>query len=102
MQLPKDQGTIVFEGLNKPKNVGFVSKEDSIGIDGKLRAKNRLIFIQLRKDNNNLKTIKEIAVLIAHELAHTAMNHVTWRDDDHDKNFKKVNKIILKHILYNT
>lgn len=98
MQLPKDQRNIVFEGLNKPKNVEFMSNERDIGADGKLRAKKRLIFIQLRKKNNKLKTIKELSGLIAHELTHTAMNHVTWRDDDHDENFKKVNKIILKHI----
>ena len=101
MQLPEDQGMIIFEGLNKPKNVEFMSKETRLGIDGKLRAKKRLIFIQLRKENNKLKPIKDLIGLIAHEFAHTAMNHVTWRDDDHDKNFKKVNKIILKHILFN-
>lgn len=101
MQLPKDQGTIIFEGLNKPKNVTHMSKEDRMGIDGKLRAKKRLIFIQLRKEKNKLKTIKDLIRLIAHELTHTAMNHVIWRDDDHDKNFKKINKIILKHLLLN-
>jgi len=98
MQLPKDQRNIIFEGLNKPKNVEFMSNERDIGVDGKLRAKKRLIFIQLRKKNNKLKTIKDLSGLIAHELTHTAMNHVTWRHDDHDENFKKVNKIILKHI----
>ena len=38
MQLIKDQGTIKFEGLNKPKEVKR-TQEINVGEDGKLRAK---------------------------------------------------------------
>ena len=77
MQLLKDQGFIKFDGLNKPKNV-IKTKLRKIGLDGSLRAKNRLIFLTLRKKNGRLKKIHELYPLIAHELTHTALNHVTW------------------------
>jgi len=98
MQLLKDQGSIKFEGLNKPK---FVVKTNKIpvGEDGKLRAKHRRIFLNLRKENGRLKTLKELRNLIAHEITHTAMNHVRWRDDDHDEKFNYYNKLILRHLL---
>ena len=47
MQLIKDQGSIKFEGLNKPKFVVMTNKI-SVGVDGKLRAKHRRIFLNLR------------------------------------------------------
>ena len=97
MQLPKDQGEIIFEGLNKPKNV-TPTEEISIGKDGKLRAKSRLIFLQLRNANGKLKNISSLKELIAHELAHTAENHVIWRDDDHDEDYENTLKIIRKYI----
>lgn len=97
MQLPKDQKEIIFEGLNKPKNVKS-TKHISIGKDGKLRAEYRLIFLKLRDDNGKLKNINSLKKLISHELAHTAMNHVRWRDDDHDANYQKTLKIINKYI----
>lgn len=97
MQLPKDQGKIIFEGLNKPKNIRSTSKIN-IGKDGNLRAGYRLIFLQLRDSNGKLKSIESLKKLIAHELTHTALNHVKWRDNDHDNNFNSMNKIIYKHI----
>lgn len=98
MQLLKDQGSIKFEGLNKPK---FVVKTNKIpvGEDGKLRAKHRRIFLNLRKENGKLKTLRDLRNLIAHEITHTAMNHVRWRDDDHDEKFNYYNKLILRHLL---
>ncbi len=97
MQLPKDQGEIIFEGLNKPKEIHLTRKQN-IGVDGKLRAKYRVIFLTIRNNNNKLKKISSLKKLIAHELTHTAMNHVLWREDDHDDKFNKYNKIILTHI----
>ena len=42
------------------------------------------------------KNINDLKPLIAHELTHTAMNHVRWRDDDHDSEFNYYyNKILL-------
>ncbi len=98
MQLIKDQGSIKFEGLNKPKFVVMTNKIP-VGVDGKLRAKHRRIFLNLRKQNGRLKTLKELRNLIAHEITHTAMNHVKWRDDDHDEKFDFYNKLILRHLI---
>ena len=98
MQLIKDQGTIKFEGLNKPKEVQLTS-EPSIGVDGQLRAKYRRIFLTLRHPDGRLKSLNKLKKLIAHEFAHTAMNHVRWRDDDHNEKFNYIYKLILKHFL---
>jgi len=100
MQLIKDQGSIKFEGLNKPKEVKYTSKQ-SVGEDGKLRAKYRKIFLTIRNESGKLKTIRQLKNLIAHELTHTALNHVRWREDDHDEKFTYYNKLILRHLLLN-
>ena len=100
MQLIKDQGTIKFEGLNKPKEVKR-TQEINVGEDGKLRAKYRKIFLTLRNENGKLKTLKQLKSLIAHELTHTALNHVRWREDDHDEKFNFYNKLILRYLLLN-
>lgn len=97
MQLKKDQLCIKFEGLNKPKNV-HVTNENSIGPDKILRANYRIIFLTLR-NNGKLKSIKSLKSLIAHELTHTALNHVQWRDDDHGPEFKIMYNIILRNLL---
>ena len=98
MQLIKDQGTIKFEGLNKPKEVKR-TQEINVGEDGKLRAKYRKIFLTLRNKNGKLKTLKQLKSLISHELTHTALNHVRWREDDHDEQFNFYNKLILRYLL---
>tara|TARA_Y100000022_G_C13255357_1_gene379384 strand:- start:1324 stop:1848 length:525 start_codon:yes stop_codon:yes gene_type:complete len=98
MQLIKDQGSIKFEGLNKPKLVKKTYKK-AVGKDGNLRASYRLIFLTLRTESGKIKTINRLKRLIAHELTHTALNHVTWRDDNHSFNFNYYNKLILKHLL---
>lgn len=97
MQIIKDQGSIKFEGLNKPKGV-YISDKMNIGEDKNLRASYRLIFLTLRDENGNIKKIKNLRNLIAHELTHTALNHVRWREDDHDTKFNYYNKLILKHL----
>lgn len=98
MQLEKDQGLYIFNGLNKPKSV-ITTRLPKIGKDGSLRAKRRVIFLNLRKTNGKLKNIKELIPLLAHELAHTMMNHVIWRDDDHDKIFKQKEKFIKENLI---
>jgi len=97
MQIKKDQLLIKFEGLNKPKNV-HPTNESNIGPDKNLRAEYRIIFLTLR-ENGKLKTIKSLKPLIAHELTHTALNHVQWRDDDHGPEFKIIYEIILKNLI---
>lgn len=98
MQLEKDQGLYIFNGLNKPKGV-ILTDLPKIGKDGSLRAKRRVIFLNLRKRNKKLKNIKEMLPLVAHELTHTMMNHVIWRDDDHDENFKKHETLIKMYLM---
>ena len=96
MQLEKDQLLIKFEGLNKPKNLHYTN-DIHIGPDKNLRAKYRIIFLTLRK-NGKLKTINSLKNLIAHELTHTALNHVQWRDDDHGPEFEIMYKVILRNL----
>lgn len=100
MQLEDFQGEVLFEGLNKPKGIQTKRTAKIIGKDGKLRAKYRLIFLTIRNKNGQLKKIKNILPLLSHELAHTALNHVKWRDDDHGRRFNKIDKLILKHLKY--
>ncbi len=97
MQLIKDQGSIKFNGLNKPKDV-YLSNQISIGDDKKLRSRHRRIFLTLKTRNGKLKTLNQLKPLIAHELTHTALNHVTWKDDNHSSLFNKYNKIILRYL----
>lgn len=101
MQLEEFQKRIIFEGLNKPKNVKLYKSVPRIGRDGKLRAKNRSIFLTLRYRNNKLKSINSLLPLVSHELTHTALNHVTWKDDNHGKIFEMYDKMILKHLKSN-
>ena len=98
MQTPENQGSVVFEGLNKPKGVKMTNDE-SVGPDGKRRATYRRIFLTLRHPNGKLKKSHELKNLVAHEITHTAMNHVRWRDEDHNNKFNKINKLILKHLV---
>jgi len=101
MQLEKFQGDVLFEGLNKPKGVHIKKTAKKIGKDGNLRATYRVIFLTIRNKNGKLKKIERILPLLSHELAHTALNHVKWRDDDHGKHFNEIDKLILKHLRYN-
>lgn len=101
MQLEKFQGKVLFEGLNKPKKVHIKKTVQSIGKDRKLRATYRVIFLTIRNKSGKLKKIENILPLLSHELAHTALNHVKWRDDDHGKHFNKIDKLILKHLRLN-
>jgi len=101
MQLEDFQGDVLFEGLNKPKKIHTKKNVQIIGKDGKLRAAYRLIFLTIRNKNGKLKKIEKILPLLSHELTHTALNHVRWRDDDHGGHFNKIDKLILKHLKYN-
>lgn len=99
MQEIKDQGSIKFEGLNKPKNI-IHTKLSKIGKDGSLRAKYRIIFLTIRDSNGKIKRIEELYPLVAHELAHTALNHVKWRKDDHPKDFEKMYNFLLTNFFF--
>jgi hypothetical protein len=98
MQLKKFQGNVLFEGLNKPKKIYAKQNAIPIGKDGILRATHRVIFLTIRNNTGNIKQIKNILPLLSHELTHTALNHVKWRDDDHGRHFDKIDKTILKHL----
>ena len=97
IQLIKDQGSIKFIGLNKPKEV-HLTTEPPIGPDKNLRAKYRVIFLQLRDSNGKLKNVESLKNLISHELAHTALNHVTWKDDNHPPEFYEMQRTIRKYM----
>lgn len=68
-----------FSGLNKPKD-RYLSDKIDIGTDKKIRATYRDIFLDLKV--HNLKS------LVIHELSHTMANHVLFRVDDHNVDFK--------------
>lgn len=89
---------ITFYGLNKPKNVRLSTSSDtpSVGPDKKKRATWRSIFLTLSDDD----TEDDFIELLTHELAHTACNHVTYRDKgNHGADFKKYHAF-LKEIFY--
>ena len=88
MQLKTD-----FYGLNKPKSL-YISTKPSIGKDKKWRASYRHVFITLRDSNGNFNNMNTIMKLVIHEISHTMCNHVTWRDDDHGKDFVHAEKLI--------
>lgn len=94
-EMQKDTG---FIGMNKPIAV-HITDGPSVGKDKKLRAESRRVFLEIRDENNNLKPIESIISLVIHEIAHTGCNHVTWRDDDHGKDFIKFEKFLYE-ILY--
>lgn len=83
----------MFNGLNKPRNI-YTSNKPNVGHDKNLRAKNRHIFLTLRRQDGKFKSNKSIIDLFIHEIAHTMCNHVTWKDDDHGKDFQKYEKIL--------
>jgi hypothetical protein len=101
MQLEKFQGNVLFEGLNKPKGVHTKKTAQKLGKDDKLRATYRVIFLTIRNKNGKLKKIENILPLLSHELTHTALNHVKWRDNDHGRPFNSLDKLILKHLKLN-
>lgn len=82
-----------FNGINKPRNI-HITNQENIGKDGNLRAGYRHIFLTLRDYNGNFNNIDIIMKLVIHEIAHTMCNHVKWRDDDHNDDFKNAEKII--------
>lgn len=82
-----------FYGLNKPRNV-YNSNKPPIGNDHTLRASYRHVFITLRDKKYKFNEKNKIMKLVIHEIAHTMCNHVTWRDDDHAKDFKHAEKLL--------
>ena len=97
----------IDEKINEEKQLEKVIKDEEILMAKDLLKKYndyfisylqyRIIFLTLRK-NGKLMTIKSLKSLIAHELTHTALNHVQWRNDDHGPEFKIMYEIIMKHI----
>ena len=98
MQVSSKNCPVYFEGLNKPKNVRRLKKVAIIGKDENLRAERRTIFFKIRNRNGKLKSLKQLESLIIHEIAHTACNHVRWRDDDHGADFKLCEHVITMYI----
>lgn len=80
-----------FDGINKPRGRYITSHGPGIGADSRIRASRRDIFLNLKK------TRRDLDLLLVHELAHTLANHVTFREDDHHRDFVKCEKFIKKH-----
>lgn len=78
-----------FLGLNKPKDRHINPNAPKLGKDKQLRAKWRHIFFNLSRSDKELKD------LVIHELAHSAANHVRWRNDDHGPDFKMYESSLL-------
>ena len=84
-----------FYGLNKPRDL-YYSNLPGIGSDGKLRSNFRHVFITLRDSNGNFNQFDKIMDLVLHEISHTMCNHVTWKNDNHNKDFKHAEKLLTK------
>jgi len=82
-----------FNGINKPRDI-FLSHDEELGSDGKYRAKWRHVFLTLRKKNGEFRTGGNIMNLVIHEITHTMCNHIRWRDDDHNEDFKYYEKFL--------
>ena len=85
-ELPEDSQ---FIGLCKPKGVKTNKNLPPIGKDKYLKATAKFLYIQIRNPDGTFKTGIEIEDIVIHELAHTAANHVTWRNDNHGKDYKQ-------------
>lgn len=86
-----------FNAINKPKNVTLDKNVVPHNTDGKLRAKWRNLMFRLRTPSGNLiYNRKQVTKLVVHELAHTMANHVTWRSDDHGKDFQIYQKLLTR------
>lgn len=92
-RLSEMQLNTIFNGLNKPRNI-HKTNNPSLGKDTNYRAKNRHVFLTLRKNNGDFKALSSIINLLIHEIAHTMCNHIRWRDDDHNTDFKHYEKIL--------
>jgi len=83
-----------FEAVNKPKNVEYYTEVPRHGSDQKLRSYRRHIVIKLRGSQDY------VTCLLVHELAHTPPNHICFRHNDHNDDFRIFQSIflsILKH-----
>ena len=84
----------MFNGLNKPRNL-YNANKPAIGPDGSYRAGYRNVFLTLRERDGSFKNWNKIMKLVIHEIAHTMCNHIRWREDDHGKDFKHAEKMIM-------
>lgn len=91
-EIRKDTG---FIGLNKPKDI-VKTNLPPVGPDKNLRAMWRDVFLTINTRTPNI-TQEELELLV-HELAHTMANHVTWRDDDHGRDFKECETLVWEFI----
>lgn len=87
-EIRKDTG---FSGLNKPREV-IKTNLPPVGPDKNLRASWRDVFLTINTKTPNIT--KEELELLVHEIAHTMANHVTWRDDDHGRDFQECEETI--------
>ena len=88
-----------FTAINKPKNVTETSN-DPHGTDKKLRASHKHVMFKLRTIQGKRIYDKEsLTITFAHEISHTMANHVQWRYDDHNEDFKIYQRLITKWLI---
>lgn len=89
-----------FNGLNYPYGVHKCTTADMcgirrgdsmsplIGVDGRLRAQRRVIYLKLHGQQKD-----KLENLVIHELAHTVANDVTYRSE-HSKEFSQAEQLL--------
>lgn len=75
-----------FQAVNKPHNVHECTEVRGVrvGKDGTLRSHERSVMLTL----NVSMTSRELKALYIHEIAHSFCNHVLFRENDHDEDFR--------------
>lgn len=85
-----DPSSDKFNAVNKPKNVQYYPNEERHGSDFSLRSFRRHVVLKINSDSDNY-----IMCLLAHELAHTPPNHICFRHDDHNGDFRIFQSLFL-------
>ncbi len=88
-----DSSSNKFNAVNKPKDVQFYPNEERHGSDEKLRSFRRHVVLKI--ENNYRDSHNYIMCLLAHELAHTPPNHICFRHDDHNGDFRIFQSLFL-------
>jgi hypothetical protein len=88
-----------FMAVNKPKNTNYQKTRVPIGADQKLRSLHRHVVIKLSdsdSSDSSSDSDDETLCLFIHELAHTPPNHVCFRPDDHNHDFRIFQALFLQ------
>jgi hypothetical protein len=88
-----------FTAINKPKNVTKTSNSPH-GTDKQFRASHKHVMFKLRStQGKRIYNNESLTIIFAHEISHTMANHVKWRYDDHNEDFKIYQRLITKWLI---